>query len=150
MKAPHLDSIIKTQRMLRCKKLASEDLSSWKIILLHDLEPVVGKFILGCNFEVKKLPIKLPGFYEECLKDFSRCSAANKVSLGNINAVDISKIILWNNCCILIGGKTVFNKRLVNKGIVRIRYLIAENNEIITSKLRKLNLSPLDLSLIHI
>ena len=71
LKAPHLDSIIKTQRILCCKKL------------------------LGCNFDVKKLPIKLPGFYEECLKDFSRCSAANKVSLGNINAVDISKIILW-------------------------------------------------------
>ena len=144
LKAPHLDSIIKTRRILCCEKLASEDLSSWKIILLHDLEPVVGKFILGCNFEVKKLPIKLPGFYEECLKDFSRCSAANKVSLDNINAVDISKIILWNNCYILIGGKTVFNKRLVDKGIVRIGDLIAENNEIITSKLRELNLSPLD------
>ena len=46
------------------------------------------------NYLPKKLPIKFPGFYEECLKDFSRCSAANKVSLDNINAVDISKIIL--------------------------------------------------------
>ena len=63
----------------------------------------------------------------------SRCSAANNVSLDNISAVDISKIILWNNCYILIGGKTVFNKRLVDKGIVRIGDLIAENNEIITS-----------------
>ena len=45
--------------------------------------------------------------------------------------MDISKIILWNNCYILIGGKTVFNKRLVDKGIVRIGDLIAENNEII-------------------
>ena len=71
LKAPHLDSIIKTQRILCCKKLASEDLSSWKIILLHYLKPVGGKFILGCNFDVKKLPIKLPGFYEEFLKDFS-------------------------------------------------------------------------------
>ena len=67
LKAPHLDSIIKTQRILCCKKLASEDLSSWKIILLHYLKPVGGKFILGCHFDVKKLPIKLPGFYEECL-----------------------------------------------------------------------------------
>ena len=29
LKAPHLDSIIKTQRILCCKKLASDDLSSW-------------------------------------------------------------------------------------------------------------------------
>ena len=144
LKALHLDSIVKTQRILCCRKLASDDLSSWKIILLHYLKPVGGKFILGCNFDVKKLPIKFPGFYEECLKDFSRCSAANKVSLGNINAIDISKIILWNNCHILIGGKTVFNKRLVGKGIVRIGDLIAENNEIITSKLGELNLFLLD------
>ena len=99
---------------------------------------------LAATFDVKKLPIKLPGFYEECLQDFSRCSAANKVSLDNINAVDISKIILWNNCYILIGGKNVFNKRLVGKEIVRIGDLIAENNEIITCKLRELNFSPLD------
>ena len=99
---------------------------------------------LAATFDVKKLPIKLPGFYEECLQDFSRCSAANKVSLDNMNAVDISKIILWNNCYILIGGKNVFNKRLVGKEIVRTGDLIAENNEIITCKLRELNFSPLD------
>ena len=44
--------------------------------------------------------------------------------------MDISKIILWNNCYILIGDRTVFNKRLVEKGIVRIGDLIAENSEI--------------------
>ena len=55
LKAPHLDSIIKTQRILCCKKFATEDLSSWKIILLHYLKLVGGKFILGCNFDVKKL-----------------------------------------------------------------------------------------------
>ena len=111
--------------------------SSWKIILLHYLKPVGGKFILGCNFDVKKLSIKLPGFYEECLKDFSRCSAANKVSLGNINAVDISKIILWNNCYILIGGKAVFNKGLVDKGIVRIGDVIAESKKSMEKKKRR-------------
>ena len=97
LKALHLDSIIKTQRILCYNKLATEDLSSWKIIL-HYLKPVGGKFILGCSFDVKKLPIKLLGFYEECLKDFSQCSTANKVCLDNINAVDISKITRWNNC----------------------------------------------------
>ena len=41
-------------------------------------------------------------------------------------------------------GKTFFNEILVDKGFVRIGNLIAENNEIVTSKLRELNLSPLD------
>ena len=131
LKAPHLDSIFKTQRIIWCKKLVSDDLRSWKILLLHYLKPVGGKFILGCNFNAKKLPIKLLGFYEECLMDFLQCSVANNFCLGNINAVDISKIILLNNCYILIGGKTVFNKGLVEKGIVGIEDLIAEINEII-------------------
>ena len=68
LKAPHLDSIIETQRVLCCKKLASSQPSNWKKILLHYLEPVGGKFILCCDFDLKKLPLKLPAFYEECLK----------------------------------------------------------------------------------
>ena len=40
LKAPHLDSIMETQRVLCCKKLASDQPSNWKKILLHYLEPV--------------------------------------------------------------------------------------------------------------
>ena len=68
LKAPHLDSIIETRRVLCCKKLASDQPNKWKKILLHYLEPLGGKFILCCEFDLKKLPVKLPAFYEECLK----------------------------------------------------------------------------------
>ena len=47
LKAPHLNSMIETQR--------------------------TGKLILGCSFDVKMLPIKLPPFYEDCLKSFAKC-----------------------------------------------------------------------------
>ena len=66
LKAPHLDSIIENQRVLCCKKLASDRPNNWKKILLHYLEPVGCKFILYCDFDLKKLPVKLPAFYEEC------------------------------------------------------------------------------------
>ena len=65
-KAPHLKSIIETQRILCCKKLASDEPSSWKSIL----KPVGGKLILCCNFDIKKLPIKLPSF----MRNVSRVS----------------------------------------------------------------------------
>ena len=68
LKAPHLESIIETQRVLCCKKLASDQPSTWKTILLHYLKPVGGKLILCCNFELQKLPIRLPKFYDECLR----------------------------------------------------------------------------------
>ena len=52
LKAPHLESIIKAQRIMCCKKFADSQQSSWKIILLHYLRQVGGKLILGCDFSV--------------------------------------------------------------------------------------------------
>ena len=143
--APHLDSIIKAQRILCCKKLASDYCSSWKSILLHYLKPVGGKFVLSCNFDVKLLPIKLPTSYEECFKHFTECSVASHTKSDKLETADIARIVLWNNKFVCINGKTVYNNRLVNKGIIRIGDLIAENNKLITKcKLRELNVSPLD------
>ena len=65
LKAPHLESIIKTQRILRCKKFASEDVSSWKVFLSHYLKYVGNKFVLCCNDDVHMLPISLPRYYKE-------------------------------------------------------------------------------------
>ena len=144
LKAPHLDSIIKTQRILCCQRLANEQPSSWKTILLHYLKPVGGRFILCCDFDVKTLPIKLPTFYEESLKYFAECSAANQGSAQNPTNVDLSKIVLWNNKAICVDGKSVYNKRLADIGILRIEDLISEDNKFITNKLRELNVSPLD------
>ena len=53
LKAPHLESIIKTQRIMCCKKFASDQLSAWKVFLSHYLKPIGGKFILRCDFDLK-------------------------------------------------------------------------------------------------
>ena len=147
LKAPHLESIIETQRVLCCKKLASNQPSNWKNIILHYLEPVGGKFILCCDFDLKKLPIKLPAFYEECLKSFVKCSAANRTSLQDQNEQDLSKAIVWNNKFICVGGRSVYFRNLAEKGILRMGDLISDNNQFIVKsnhKLRELNISPLD------
>ena len=70
--APHLDSIIKAQRILCCRKLVSDYRSGCKSILLHYLKPVDGKFVLSCNSDVKLLPIKLPTFYEAGVFNISK------------------------------------------------------------------------------
>ena len=105
--------------MLCCKKLANNQPSNWKNILLHYLEPVGEKFILYCVFDLKKLPIKLLAFYEECLKSFIKCSAANRTSVHDENEQDISKVIVRNNKLICVGGKTVYFRNLAEKGILR-------------------------------
>ena len=107
LKASHLDSITETQRILCCKKLASDQPSNWKKILLHYLEPGGGQLILCCDFDLKKLPVKLPAFYEECFKSFAKCSAANHTSVQDKKREDLSKAIVWNNKFICIGDKSV-------------------------------------------
>ena len=144
LKAPHLDSIIKTQRIVCCKRLLSEQPCSWKTILLHYLKPVGGKFILCCDFDVKTLPIKVPMFYEECLKYFAECSVAKQGSVQNTTNADLLKIILWNNKAICADGKSVYYNKLANKGIFRIGDLISKDNKLLTNHLRELNISPLD------
>ena len=148
LKAPHLESIIETQRVLCCKKLASNQPNNWKKIILHYLEPVGGKFILCCDFDLKKLPIKLLAFYKECLKSFVKCSAANRTSLQDQNEQDLSKAIVWNNEFICVGGRSVYFGNLAEKGILRMGDIISDNNQFIVKsnqKLRELNISPLDL-----
>ena len=39
---------------------------------------------------------------------------------------------------------SVYNTRLVNKGIIRIGDLLSEKNELITKRLRDLDISPID------
>ena len=62
LRAPHLESIIKAQRIMCGEKFANSQQSSWKIILLHYLRQVGGRLLLSCNFNVKKLPVTFPKF----------------------------------------------------------------------------------------
>ena len=96
--APRLYSMIGTQRIMCCKKLASDEPSSCKIILLHYLKPVGGKLILCCNYDLKRFPIKIPPFYEDCLRSFAKCSVANNQCEEIIEDMNETlQIIIWNN-----------------------------------------------------
>ena len=57
LKAPHVESIIKSQRIMCCKKFADDQQSNWKIILSHYLKNVGSKLLLRCAYDLKKLPI---------------------------------------------------------------------------------------------
>ena len=80
LKAPHLESITKSQRIMCCKKFAKNQQSNWKIILSHYMKNVGSKLILRCAFDLKKLCIQLPKYYEECSRCFAEYSVANKLT----------------------------------------------------------------------
>jgi len=91
------------------------------------------------------LPVKLPIFYEECLKYFAECSAAGEDIANNLTGGDFSKIVLWNNKAICIDGESVYSYRLADKGKLELGHLVSEDNEpIARHKLRQFNISPLE------
>ena len=94
-----------TQRILCCKKFASNEPGSY---LSYYLKSVGGKFILSCNFHVKKLRVKLPRFYEECLSCFAQCSVASRMNSYDISQETLSEVIIWNNKHICVDGISLF------------------------------------------
>ena len=128
LRAPHLESIIKAQRIMCCKKFANSQQSSWKIILSHYLRQIGGRLLLSCNFNVKKLPITLPKFYVECLLTFSEHSASVREQILNLSNSSRSSTVIWNNRHILIDGKSVFYQSLFDKGIITLENLVTDTN----------------------
>ena len=146
LKAPHLESFIKTQRIMVCKRFADNEPCGWKTILSHYLKAVGDKIILCCDFDVKKLPVNLPVFYRECFECFTQCSAVARKSEIELSPEEISNTVIWNNKFICIDGKSIFNSRLSSKGLIRIGDLVTESNQFISnSNLRQWDFSPKDI-----
>ena len=80
-----------------------------QIILLRYLKQVGGKLILGCGFDLKKLPVKLPRFYEECLQSFAERSVATAADTLSMDTNTRANTVLWNNKYICVNGKSILH-----------------------------------------
>ena len=128
LKMPHLESIFTTQRISCLKRFSEEYHSSWKYILNFFLKKVGGIFVLCCNFDPKLLCIKsIPPFYNECLSDFA---SVQKFSPSTIEEVLLQSF--WNNAYILKNGKSIFDQKLYNLGLVHLVDIISEEGKLLT------------------
>ena len=82
--------------------------------------------VLGCGFDFKKLPIKLPRFYEECFQIFAENSAATAVSVQCLNNNTRADTIVWNNKHICVDNKSIFYRSLFQKGIFTLEDLVSD------------------------
>ena len=114
-----------------CKKFDENQQSNWKIILSLYMKNVGSKLILRCAFDLKKLCIQLPKYYEECFRCFAECSVANKLSEQAL-CQEIHNTVIWNNKFICIQGKSVFCEALFEKGIITLEDLKTDGNDVIT------------------
>ena len=97
---PHIETLIKTQRIVCMKKYLDSHNSTWKIFLDSYLADFGGSFLINCNYDVRFLPKTLPKFYKECLSEWVEYKKSPVVTLPGV-----LKEIIWNNKFMCINGK---------------------------------------------
>ena len=76
--------------------------SLWNFIPHNIFQKVGGlRFLMGCNFTVSKLPLKLSKFYQQALRSWKLCYVHN---------FSPHKELLWNNDHITINNKSVIKR----------------------------------------
>ena len=101
-------------------RYCSSDGHHWCALLDSHLEKFGGSFLFQCNYDLKFLDLEgLPLFYRNILTVWQILHSKVPLSVN-----EIKEEILWNNRFIKIGGKTVFYKAWVSKGILRIKDIL--------------------------
>ena len=90
--------------------------------------------VLGCGFDIRKLPVKLPRFYDECFQSFAEHSAATAISVQCLNNNTRADTIVWNNKHICVDNKSIFHRSLLKKGIITLEDLVSESNDLIVKQ----------------
>ena len=67
----HVETLIKTQKIVCTKKYLNSHNSTWKIFLDSYLVDFSDSFLIKCNYNVRFLPKTLPKFYRECLREWA-------------------------------------------------------------------------------
>ena len=66
-----------------------------------------------------------------------------KQSECNVSIGELTNTVIWNNKFICINGMSIYNRRLTNKGIIKLGVIMSQNNKPITEqRLRELDISP--------
>ena len=122
---PHLESTIKTQRIMCLKKLIENYHSLQKLILSHRLKNYWDKFLLYCNYDVADLPNSFPKFYRECFEAWATLTEKQPSSRDHV-----MEQTLWNNKHIRINDKLQICKKSFMGGISRIKDIFLTNGKL--------------------
>ena len=71
LRMPHIETIVKAQRIMCMKKYLDGHNSTWKVCLDSYLADFRGTFLTRCDYDVRHLPGTLPKFYKECLAEWA-------------------------------------------------------------------------------
>ena len=111
---------VRTQRIMWVKRLLyGERNLGWKLFFYYSFSSVGGRLIFLCDYEMKmiKFKLKIPPYYLEMLKAWQEINNLRHFN-GCMNP------IIFNNRNICIKNKTVFDKELLERGIVMLNHII--------------------------
>ena len=63
------------------------------------------------------------------MESFALCSASTQRDETELTYEQIPNTVIWNNKFICVNDKSVFNRQLFNKGLIRVGDLITERNQ---------------------
>jgi len=121
---------IKALRLSWITRVIGEREGPWKSYLLFHLKKYGGVFLLKCNYVVNDLNLKLSGFYLEMLQWW--------VEFRNHFAdINFYRYIIWNNKDIRIANKPVFYKTYLERGILSLKDLKFEKDNVHSFEFQK-------------
>jgi len=129
LKMPHLESIIKTQKVIWCKRYAEENYHPWKEFLMNGLHKLD-----NCISINRKIPLRIISEME--LSDFNKemLICWNKFQTFPSNGLEIGNQLLWYNENITTpNGETLYYQRLEKKHNIKYvrdieRYIKSNEN----------------------
>ena len=122
LRAPVFSNMIQSSRVMWLKRYLAPSKSSWKLFF-EEFTNSLGciELLLSSNYQLDKLPAKIPAFYAQVLESW--------LLVRNKN--DTHANLIWNNSSILIGGKSVYWKEFLQAGIWFVQDLYNKNNQLI-------------------
>lgn len=98
--------------------------SIWNFITAHIFNSLGGlHFLLRCNYNILKLPIKLSNFHRQLLLSWSMMYSHN---------FSPHKYFIWNNQDIRFKNKSLYIKRWVDNKILLVSQLMNDNGQLFT------------------
>ncbi len=123
LKASEFESMVGVLKLNWIKMYLAQPNSMWFHIPKSVFKKVGGlDFLLKCDFEVSKLPIKLSKFHKQILYYWKMIFTQN---------VSPHCSTLWNNRTITVNRKTVFKKEWYGKNVLHVVDLLDETGQII-------------------
>ena len=110
-------SFIHAQQIVWIDKIKPGNTQIWYHVLKYYLNSYGGLVLFNCNYDMNDLSLNMPKFYLSVLENWL------SIAMLTENQAFRNQII-WNNCEIKVDNKTVFYKRMFDKGICFLHQLV--------------------------